>query len=154
MNLQTLNGPLEVGLRQLTLLNSAFPRALDLATLASLDHSLLHSADLGGPASLHPAVPNYLAEQAIKRELIEHGLQVMIRAGLIDLRISAGGIFYAASERASPFLKLLGARYVRELKERADWVVGQYSYAQEMVQGNEDNRWVQPDSPDGEDWTP
>lgn len=154
MNLQTLNGSLEVGLRQLTLLNSAFPRALDLATLSALDHAVLHSADLGGPASLHPGVPHYSAEQVVKRELIEHGLQVMIRAGLINVRVSADGILYAASERAISFLKLLEARYVRDLKERADWVVSQYAYDDHSTTRDDNGQRRTQDGVDGEDPIP
>jgi hypothetical protein len=154
MNILTLNGPLEVGLRQLTLLNSAFPRALDLATLAALDHAVLHSADFGGPASLHPGVPHYRAEQAVKRELIEHGLQVMIRAGLINVRVSADGILYAASERAISFLKLLEASYVRDLKERADWVVSRYADDDQSAAQDEDGQRRTQDGVDAEDPTP
>jgi hypothetical protein len=144
--MQTLNGPLEVGIRQLALLDSAFPRALDLATLASLDHAVLHSADLGGPASLHPGVPNYRAEQVVKREFIEHGLQVMIRAGLVGVRISADGILYAATERANPFLGLLEARYLRDLRERADWVVGRYASESRSEHDNRAHQRAQHDA--------
>ena len=52
-----LNSPLEVGIRVLMLLAEAFPAGLDLNDLVLLDHGLLHSADLGGPESLHPPLP-------------------------------------------------------------------------------------------------
>ncbi|MGL5824044.1 MAG: ABC-three component system middle component 2, partial [Nocardioides sp.] len=52
-----LNGPLEVAVRVLMVLVEAFPEHLDLNRLVLLDHGLLHSADLGGPESLHPPVP-------------------------------------------------------------------------------------------------
>jgi hypothetical protein len=52
-----LNSPVETGVRVLMVLTSAFPEHLDLNQLVLLDHGVLHSADLGGPPSLHPPVP-------------------------------------------------------------------------------------------------
>lgn len=46
-----LNSPLEMGVRALMLLDEALPSPLDLRRLVLLDHGLLHSADLGGPAN-------------------------------------------------------------------------------------------------------
>ncbi|WP_250000251.1 ABC-three component system middle component 2 [Actinoplanes sp. M2I2] len=123
MNGQPLNGPLEIGLRALALLISAFPRSYDIATLAFLDYSLLHSNDFGGPESLHPDVPNHQTEITVKRDLLELGLQVMMRARLVALEVESNGIRYAATENASGFVDLLESSYVDELKGRADWVV-------------------------------
>jgi hypothetical protein len=102
-----LNSPLEVGLRVLMLLQEAFPQHLDLNQLVLLDHSLLHSADLGGPESLHPAVPIRAGELGIKREAIEAGLEVMIRAELAQAGVGDGGIEFWASESADGFTNLL-----------------------------------------------
>ena len=77
-----LNSSLEVGMRVLMILVDAFPAHLDINRLVLLDHGLLHSADLDGPESLHPPIPVRVGELGVKRQHIEDGLHVMIRAGL------------------------------------------------------------------------
>jgi len=84
-----LNGPLEVAVRVLTVLTVAFPARLDLNRLVLLDHGLLHSADLGGPKSLHPPVPLRSGELGMKRERIQHGMEVLLRAELAHMEPSA-----------------------------------------------------------------
>jgi hypothetical protein len=123
MTAPPLNSPLEAGLRVLALLSSAFSRAFDLASLSILDHILLHSEDFGGPPSLHPDVPNHQSEITVKRELIEHGLEVMIRANLVTFRADANGIFYSATDNGPGFVNILESEYMGALRVRAEWVV-------------------------------
>jgi hypothetical protein len=63
------------------ILTEAFLEHLDVNRLVLLDHSVLHTADLGGPESLHPPLPIRAGELGVKRTTIEQGLQVMLRAG-------------------------------------------------------------------------
>lgn len=123
MSADPLNGPLEVGLRALAILSSAFPRSYDLGSLAFFDYSILHSDEFGGPESLHPAVPHHRSEIAVKRDLLEHGLQVMIRAKLIALQVQQDGIGYMATDNAPGFVDLLESDYMHDLKRRAEWVI-------------------------------
>lgn len=118
-----LNSPLEVGLRVLMLLTEAFPAHLDINRLVLLDHGLLHSADLNGPESLHPPLPIRAGELGVKRQHIEDGLQVMIRAGLAEMSAENSGIEFRASEAAESFLRLLETDYAHALHDRAQWVV-------------------------------
>jgi hypothetical protein len=121
-----LNGPLEVAIRVLTVLTEAFPARLDLNRLVLLDHGLLHSADLGGPESLHPPVPLRSGELGVKRERVQGGVEVLIRAGLAHMEPSTEGIHFWASERAAGFVRLLETEYAHALTERAAWVVGHF----------------------------
>ena len=98
-----LNSPLEVGIRVLMVLQEAFPERLDLNQLVLLDHSVLHSADLGGPESLHPPVPVRASELGVKRQSIEAGLEVMIRAHLAHVGVGDRGIEFWAGEAADGF---------------------------------------------------
>lgn len=127
-----LNSPLEVGLRVLMVLQEAFPEHLDLNQLVLLDHSLLHSADLGGPASLHPPVPVRAGELGVKRQAIEAGLEVMIRADLAHVGVGDGGIEFWASEAALSFIQLLETDYASQLSTRAAWVVGYFGALDEQ----------------------
>jgi len=121
-----LNGPLESAIRVLTLLAEAYPQSLDLNQLVLLDHGLLHSDDLGGPSSLHPAVPIRSSELSVKRLQLTQGLDLLTRVGLADVEALAGGIHFTASERAQPFLNLLETSYAQALAERASWVVSRF----------------------------
>lgn len=118
-----LNSPLEVGVRVLMILVEAFPAHLDINRLVLLDYGLLHSADLKGPESLHPPLPIRVGELGVKRQRIEAGLQVMIRAGLAEILAEESGIEFCATENAESFLKLLKSDYARDLHDRAHWIV-------------------------------
>jgi hypothetical protein len=116
------NTPIETGIRVLVLLSRYAPSGIDLDRLLLLDHGLLHSADFGGPESLHPSVPLRSAELGVKRRNIEQGLQVMLRAKLVEITPNAGGILYRASDGAANFLALLESNYVSSLGVAAEWV--------------------------------
>lgn len=121
-----LNSSLEVGVRVLMLLSEAFPAHLDLNELVLLDHGLLHSADIGGPESLHPPLPIRSGEFGVKRRAIDRGLAVVVRAGLAQIDLAADGIRFRASEGAEGFLALLATSYAGALHDRASWVVEHY----------------------------
>lgn len=122
-----LNGPVEVGVRALVLLTETFPSRLDVAELVFLDHAMLHSGDLdGGPASLQPDLPAGPGELVLRRALVEQGLVVLMRAGLVEMRPDEQGFLYGATEEAASFLGTLKAEYVGALKERAAWLAEHY----------------------------
>ena len=106
-----LNSPVEVGVRVLMLLTEAFPTHLDLNRLVLLDHGLLHSADLGGPESLHPPLPIRAGELGVKRRTIEGGLEGLIWAALAQTDVGDDGIQYRAIEDAEGVLGLLASPY-------------------------------------------
>lgn len=145
-------------MRVLTVLNAAFPTRLDVNCLVLLDHSLLHSADFGGPASLHPALPLRSGELGLKRERIQDGVEVLVRAGLAEMEPSADGIHFRASERAAGFVRILETEYAHLLTERATWVVEQFGSlsdkelrgAMRAVSGRWAEEFEQPDSASNE----
>ena len=118
-----LNSPLEIGVRVLMLLAEAFPNHLDLNRLVLLDHGLLHSADIGGPESLHPPLPIRAGEFGVKRRTIRNGLAVVVRAGLVQVEMADDGIRFVASDDAEAFVGLLASDYAQALHNRASWVV-------------------------------
>lgn len=117
-----INSAVEVGLRSLMILNASYPQDYDLDSLLLLDHGLLHSADLGGPPSLHPGVPMRVAEIGAKRSVMEEGLRVMLRAQLVEIQLSAAGVRYKATANANGFIDLLETDYSAMLRSRAEWV--------------------------------
>jgi hypothetical protein len=69
-----------------------------------------------------PDTPARPAEIGVKRQSLMDGLQVMMRAGLVNLVPTESGIEYRAGENADGFLSLLESAHVRILRDRADWV--------------------------------
>ncbi len=125
--LSPFNTPLETGLRSLVLLVEGFPSQFDLRRLQFFDYLIVHSADApNGPPSLHPATPHRSSELAVRRQLIEHGIRLMVSRGLIDRAFTVDGILYRASESAGPFLDCLKATYTVTLRQRANWVVSTF----------------------------
>ncbi len=118
-----LNGPIEIGMRVLVLLNESYPVAADLNRLVLLDHSLVHSADIDGPASVHPALPLRSGEMGIKRRLIEQGISLMTKAHLVDHEVQESGIYFRASENSDSFLRALESEHIRRLQASAKWVI-------------------------------
>nr|WP_158255716.1 ABC-three component system middle component 2 [Amycolatopsis sp. BJA-103] len=108
-------------------MRETYPDALDIGHLIFCDHALLHSADLGGPSSIHPKLPAAPGELGMKRKLVESGLQVMIRASLVEISVDGGGIAYRATDQAESFIDVLEAKYLLQLKERARWVAQEFA---------------------------
>ncbi|MGQ0631603.1 MAG: ABC-three component system middle component 2 [Sporichthyaceae bacterium] len=121
-----LNSPLETAIRVLTILVEAFLSRLDINRLVLLDHGLLHSADLGGPASLHPPVPSRAGELGVKRQRIQLGIEVLVRAGLAHMEPRRDGIQFWAADGAKSFIGLFETDYAYALAARAAWVVSQF----------------------------
>lgn len=128
-----LNSPVEVGVRVLMILTETFPEKLDVNRLVLLDHGVLHSADLGGPDSLHPALPVRAGELGVKRSAVEAGLQLMMRAGLAEMTATGDGIQFGAGERAHSFIQILGSSYAATLHDRVEWVVHHFDDLSETV---------------------
>jgi hypothetical protein len=121
------NSPLETGVRAIVVLEAFFPRAFDLIRLTWLDHLVVHTADLGGPASLHPDVPERTGELLVRRRLVENGLNLMRRLHLIEVLASQAGIQYRTSENATAFVDSMRSDYLQGLKERAFWLADRFA---------------------------
>lgn len=120
----TFNGPLEAGIRSVSILGAAYPQTYDLQRLVAFDYLLVHTGDIGGPESLHPPTPLHSAELLVRRKLVEESLLLMMTRALVERQVTAEGIKYGAGENAATFLSSLSTGYLRSLKERAAWLVG------------------------------
>jgi hypothetical protein len=124
---QTFNSPIETGVRALILLAESYPDQLDLQRILEFDYILVHTGDVDGPPSIHPALPLRSGELLVRRQLIERGLLLMISRGLVGRNATASGFTYYAQDAAGPFLDSLTAEYLADLKDRAVWVVDRFS---------------------------
>jgi hypothetical protein len=118
------NGPVEIGLRALCVLTTAFPAAYALQRLVVFDYFLVHSDDVeSGPEGLHPQTPHRGGEILVRRGVLQDGLTLYESRGLVERVYMDGGIFFAATDKSADFLDTLGTKYLEGLRERADWVV-------------------------------
>ncbi|MGE4070324.1 MAG: ABC-three component system middle component 2 [Lysobacterales bacterium] len=121
------NGPVEIGLRALCVLTTAFPEAYALQRLVVFDYFLVHSDDIeGGPEGLHPQTPHRGGEILVRRGVLQDGLTLYESRGLIERVYKDGGIFFAATDKSADFLDTLCTAYLKGLRERADWVVDSF----------------------------
>jgi hypothetical protein len=117
------NSELETGIRAVVVLNAAFPRAFDVSEITWFDHLVVHTADIGGPPSLHPDVPQRTGELLIRRRLVENSLQAMRRLHLVDfVPDEDAGLLYKASGEAVGVIELMRSPYSIALRARADWI--------------------------------
>ena len=124
---QTFNSPIETGVRALILLAESYPDQLDLQRILEFDYMMVHTGDVDGPPSIHPALPLRSGELLVRRRLIERGLMLMMTRGLVGRYATPTGFMYQAEDDAGPFLDALTADYLGELKDRAVWVVDRFS---------------------------
>lgn len=120
----TFNGPIEAGIRAVSILGAAYPQSYDLQRLVAFDYLLVHTADVGGPDSLHPPTPTQPAELLVRRKLIEQALLLMMTRDLVQREITSEGIKYSAGENAATFLASVSSAYLSALKDRAGWLIG------------------------------
>lgn len=117
------NTPFETGLRSVVILTACYPDRLGLHRLVVFDHLIVHTADIGGPESMHPKDRSRAAEILVRRGLVESGLALMQMRGLITRSATPNGFRYQAGDEAGGFVDLLKATYSGALKERAEWLV-------------------------------
>jgi hypothetical protein len=125
--IQTFNSPIETGMRALILLAESYPEQLDLQRILEFDYIMVHTSDVDGPPSIHPALPLRSGELLVRRQLIERGLMLLISRGLISRHATPNGFMYQAEDDAGPFIDALSAEYLEDLKNRAVWVVDRFS---------------------------
>lgn len=116
------NSPLETGIRSVGVLAALFPKAFDLQRMVAFDYLVVHTADVGGPSSLHPELPLRSAELLVRRDLVERGLHLMMSRKLVERVVHSSGIIYCAGEMAEVFLSTLTSEYMHLLRLRAQWV--------------------------------
>jgi hypothetical protein len=120
------NTPIESGLRSLFVLEAVRPLPCDLQRLVIYDYLLVHSEDVSGPPSLHPATPLRTGELLVRRNLIGHGLHLMIRKGLVKKAFKPQGILYAATDHARHILSHLQSAYAVRCVEISKWIAGRF----------------------------
>jgi len=121
------NGPVEIGLRALAVLNEAYPDAYSLQRLVIFDYLIVHSDDIpGGPSGLHPKTPHRGGELLVRRGVLQEGLLLYQSRGLVERRYENSGVLFVATDRSASFLDALSADYVAGLRERAAWLVSNF----------------------------
>lgn len=126
--LQLYNSPHEVGVRILFILDICNKR-MSKQRIMYYDYFALHLNDLdSSKSSLHPDNPNHSSEIAIKRELINRGLDLVLAKGLISVKYSKTGIYYCSNQLTHSFVELFQNDYVTELKQSISIVDSFFSH--------------------------
>jgi hypothetical protein len=141
------NTPLEAGLRAVIILEMFEPSQFDIATISLLDYYLVHTADAGGPKSIHPEISARGGEYYVRRHLVEQGIALMLRASLIEQIPTSSGILFQSHETSAALLDLIGTEYNKKLILAAKWLARQSrEEGQEQFLRNlkiKINRWSQ-----------
>jgi hypothetical protein len=125
--IQPFNGPIEIGLRALVVLNETYPDAASLQRLIVYDYLVVHSDDIpGGPIGLHPQTPHRGEELLVRRSVLQEGLLLYQSRSLVEQRFERSGLFFAATDRTSSFLDVLDTAYALELRERSQWLIAEF----------------------------
>jgi hypothetical protein len=119
----TFNGPLEAGVRAVSVLGAAFPQSYDIERLTAYDYLLVRTHQLGGPDDLHPKGLIETPATQVRREVVQSGLSLMMTRDLVTRVVEVNGIRYKAGETAALFLDSLRSPYLDALKLRAQWLV-------------------------------
>lgn len=121
----TFNSPLELGTR-VALILTAIDEKLDVNQLVLLDYALIYSREFNGPVSLHPEVPNHVAELAHRQEFLSEALSLFVRKGIVSTCIDEHGISYFSNEQTLAFISSLKSVYYRKCWVRLDWLIENY----------------------------
>ncbi len=116
------NSVFETGVRAVFVLVAAYPESLDLEDLIALDHLVVHSEDVGGPNSLHPATRTHATEMLVRRKLVHDGLLLMQGRSLVDRLANSEGILYRAGDEARNFVSYLTTPYFEQLRQAAAYL--------------------------------
>src|SRR3546814_9907681 len=108
------NSALETGVRSALILDAARPRSFDLAHLTWLDHLVVHTADLGGPPSLHPDIPQRDGELLVRRRNVAAGLVLLRRLPRIVAHSSGAGIYFSSTVEAAVLARSEAGRAGKE----------------------------------------
>jgi hypothetical protein len=121
------NSSVEIGLRSLCVLTTAFPAIYSLQRLVVFDYFLVHSDDIdGGPTGLHPKTPHRGGEILVRRNVLQEGLTLYESRGLIECIYREEGIFFSATDKSADFLDAMNTDYLMALRQRANWVVDSF----------------------------
>lgn len=114
--IKIFNSPEEVGARILFILSLCNKR-MSSQRIMYYDYFILHLNDIDKTyASLHPDNPNHSSEIAVRRDIINKGLTLMLSKGLLDVKYTKTGIYYQKSNITDSFLKLFSNGYVEYLR--------------------------------------
>lgn len=122
------NGPIEIGLRALTVLTAAFPAHYSLQRLVVFDYLLVHSDDIpDGPPGLHPKTPHRGGELLVRRDELQQGLLLYQSRSLLVAHYEEAGVYYSATDSSAAFLDVLRTHYVQSLRDRATWLTENFA---------------------------
>ena len=126
MDVKLYNTPVEIGMRCLITLRAIGAKGADLDRIMFYDYLCLNTADLNGPESLHPPIPNRGVQVYARKELIKKGLILLLSKELVVLRPTSEGFTYAINDSGEKFLRYFQTNYFELLVERINWTQSKF----------------------------
>lgn len=127
MKIKIFNSPEEIGVRTLFILDVC-GKKMSSQRIMYYDYFALHLNDIDEEyESLHPDNPNHSSEIAVRRVLVNKGLNLMIAKGLISIKYSKTGIYYQKNQLTTSFVDLFQNGYVDQLKKNIKSVDEKFS---------------------------
>lgn len=120
--MNVFNTPLEAGVRAIAFLNAYYPNEIDFESLLKIDYVIVNSGELDGPKSIHPFTPNKMGELIMRRSIVREGIDLMIRFGMLQSKLTDTGIYYKVTDQAQPYLKLMKSNYSKLIIESSIWL--------------------------------
>ncbi|MGJ1233856.1 MULTISPECIES: ABC-three component system middle component 2 [Sphingobacterium] len=114
------NTPIEIAIRCLLNLNFS-DNGTDAERLMFFDYLCLNTADVGGPISIHPPIPNRGIQIFGRKELIKKALALLLSKELIDVTANDSGFNYIINQSGKKFLDYFQTQYFNELREKINW---------------------------------
>lgn len=124
------NSPLEVALRILVILDKLSPQKSDLQMLIYLDYFTLYPYDspLNDDSIMHTRTPYRGTEIAVRRQIMQESILLLIRKGLIEKSYDSSGIKYNTTKVVKPFLQYFDSVYYKKYNDVADQIVSGLSH--------------------------
>ncbi len=127
VKIKIFNSPEEIGVRTLFILDVC-GKKMSSQRIMYYDYFALHLNDIDEEyESLHPDNPNHSSEIAVRRVLVNKGLNLMIAKGLISIKYSKTGIYYQKNQFTTSFIDLFQNGYVDQLKKNIKSVDEKFS---------------------------
>jgi len=121
-SIRLFNTPIEIGTRCLTILGVNPHLSFDLDRILYYEYLSLHTADIGGPESLHAAVPSRGVQVYARKEIVRIGLNILLSKELATLQSTETGFLYIITPAGKTFLDYFETPYFKGLLDRVKWV--------------------------------
>lgn len=113
-----LNSSYEIGMRVSIVLETFYPKFLDINQLVCLDYIMTHLGEfVEAEKNILPRNPLFSSELIVKYKKIQIALEFYQQRGIIVKKVSPSGFTYRAGRCYPDFVHRIDSEYIDELKK-------------------------------------